>query len=75
MLSNHAKLEVLKNFHVHVYKISMMKEVNVKATDETTAKMEALRLAEKKPLRKADCKYLALVLGENKESYGRKSIL
>jgi len=74
MVSNHAKLEVLKNFHVHVYKISMMKEINVKATDETSAKIEALRLAERKPLRKADCKFLAIVLGENKEAYGRKKL-
>lgn len=59
-----AKIEILKNYHLHIYKTSLMKEVDVRATDECSAKAEALKLVAKKPFRKSDCKFIAINLGE-----------
>lgn len=52
----------MKNYHVHVYKISGLQQFDINAENEIVAREKALNLAKQGDFQEADCKMIAQTL-------------
>ena len=58
----------MKKFHVHIYKVKALMEVDLEAHDESDAREKAMEHLSDKPFKKADCKQIAVVYPTKKSN-------